>query len=229
MNRKEMTQQVVNGYSHLKGTFIRRYTTYAKRMMWALGIGILVTVCVSMMSGFTKDCSDIRDSVLRLHILANSDSEQDQTLKLQVRDRILKETEDLFNNTTSVLNAQEQAAQNIRKIIDIAEDEVQKQGFDYKVDAQVCNQFFDTRVYENFSLPAGHYNALRITIGEAKGHNWWCVLYPPMCLPGAMPQEELQDSDLTSSQCDIIEKPETYQVEFAIVELWEKLKMTFEK
>ena len=88
--------------------------------------------------------------------------------------------------------------------------------------------FFDTRMNDQFRLPAGRYDAVRITIGEAKGHNWWCVLYPPMCLPGAMPKEELE-AVMEPGEADIIERPEKYEVKFAVVELWEKFKNLFER
>lgn len=200
--------------------------TYGK-MMLALGIGLLVSICVSIMTGFTSDCAQIRESMLRLHILANSDTAEDQALKIKVRDRILEETGDLFVCDGSVEDAKQQAEEHLDDITRIAEEEIRKQGYDYSVKAELCNMFFETRQYEQFSLPAGRYDALRITIGAAEGHNWWCVLYPPLCLPAAMPEEELKNANLTQEQTQIIEQPQEYKVEFAVVELWEKLKNTF--
>ena len=193
-------------------------------LLWmSLCMGLFLAVCVQLVGGFFEDCGGIRENVLRLHILANSDTQADQQLKLDVRDRILEETEDLFYQVDSAASARETAAQHLDEISRIAQQEVERQGYDYPVKAQVCRMFFDTRNYQDFSLPAGQYDAVRITIGEAKGHNWWCVLYPPLCLPAAMPEEELESS-LTQSQADIIEHPQQYQVRFALVELWEKLK-----
>lgn len=197
-----------------------------KRWIVALGVGLLAAICVGFFTGFAQDCREIRESVLRLHILANSDSEEDQALKLKVRDRILEESGMLFDQIDSVQDAKALAEQNAEQIAEIARDEIQKQGYDYTVKVEVCNMFFDTRNYDSFSLPAGHYDALRVTIGEAKGHNWWCVLYPPMCLPGAMPREELEGK-MTAKEAEIIEQSENYQVEFAVIELWEKVKNLF--
>lgn len=198
-----------------------------KKLFVSVGIGLLIAICASFMSGFAKECVQIRESVLRLHILANSDSQEDQALKLSVRDRILAQTQDLFYQVTSTEDAKETAQENLEKIIAIAQREIARQGYDYQVNAEVCNMFFDTRVYDNFSLPAGRYDAVRITIGEAKGKNWWCVLYPPMCLPCAMPESELEEN-LTSQQAEIIEKPQHYKVQFAVIEIWEKIKNLFQ-
>lgn len=200
------------------------YKLSVKPVLIAMGIGLFAAICFALMSGFVSDCDDIRESVLRLHILANSDTEEDQNLKLAVRDKILSETENIFYTTSSVGDAKEKASKSIAQIEQIAQQELSAQGYDYTVKAEVCNMFFDTRVYQNFSLPAGHYDALRITIGQAKGHNWWCVLYPPMCLPSAMPKEELKKSGLSAEQENIIEKPQEYKVEFAVVEVFEKIK-----
>lgn len=198
-----------------------------KKLFVSVGIGLLIAICASFMSGFAKECVQIRESVLRLHILANSDSQEDQALKLSVRDRILAQTQDLFYQVTSTEDAKETAQENLEKIIAIAQREIARQGYDYQVNAEVCNMFFDTRVYDNFSLPAGRYDAVRITIGEAKGKNWWCVLYPPMCLPCAMPESELEEN-LTPQQAEIIEKPQHYKVQFAVIEIWEKIKNLFQ-
>ncbi|MGI5958383.1 MAG: stage II sporulation protein R [Massiliimalia sp.] len=196
------------------------------KLLWiSICMGLFLAVSIQLIGDFFGDCGEIRESVLRLHILANSDTQKDQQLKLDVRDRILEETEDLFNQIDSVNSAKQTAEEHLEEITAIAQQEVWRQGYDYPVKTQVCRMFFDTRNYENFSLPAGQYDAVRITIGEAKGHNWWCVLYPPLCLPAAMPEEELE-SDLTPRQADMIEHPEHYQVRFAVVELWEKLKIS---
>lgn len=199
-----------------------------KKVLAALSIGLFFSILMTSMTDFMTDCGQIRENVLRLHILANSDTDEDQNLKLAVRDRILETTGSLFYNMDSTEDAKETALENLDLILEAAREEIASQGYDYTVNAEVCNMFFDTRIYDQFRLPAGRYDAVRITIGEAKGHNWWCVLYPPMCLPGAMPKEELE-AVMEPGEADIIERPEKYEVKFAVVELWEKFKNLFER
>lgn len=194
-----------------------------KKWIAAVCIGLTAAVVLQFSTGFAAECAQIRENVLRLHILANSDSEEDQTLKLKVRDRVLEETEELFYQADNLAAAKQSARQNLEEIRLAAEEEVERQGYDYPVKAEVVNMFFDTRVYEEFTLPAGHYDAVRITIGEAAGHNWWCMLYPSVCLPCATPRQELEEN-FTPEQADIVEKPQEYEIQFAVVELWEKLK-----
>ena len=196
------------------------------RWIKAVAIGLLVAISVQFMTGFAADCGEIRDKVLRLHILANSDTQEDQDLKLAVRDRILEESGTLFNCLDSKEAAEQSVDENLEQIEEIAADEIEKQGYDYPVKAERVRMFFDTRVYETFTLPAGQYDAVRVTIGKAEGHNWWCVLYPMLCLPAAQPQEELEQN-FTESQADMIENAEDYQVEFATVEIIEKIKNWF--
>lgn len=196
------------------------------RWIKAAAIGLLVAISVQFMTGFAADCGEIRNKVLRLHILANSDTQEDQDLKLAVRDRILEESGTLFNCLDSKEEAEQSVDENLEQIEEIAADEIERQGYDYPVKAERVRMFFDTRVYETFTLPAGQYDAVRVTIGEAEGHNWWCVLYPMLCLPAAQPQEELEQN-FTESQADMIENAEDYQVEFATVEIIEKIKNWF--
>ena len=124
---------------------------------------------------------DIADSVLRLHIIANSDSDFDQNLKLKVRDRILKETENLFKTAKSAQEAEITARKNSELICQIARDEITSQGFDYPVAVELGEEAFPTKVYGGIALPCGKYTAVRVKIGEANGKNWWCVMYPPLC------------------------------------------------
>lgn len=196
-----------------------------KKIEKALLFGLILSILVGSFSAFASDCSTIRESVLRLHILANSDSDEDQALKLKVRDRILEETGDLFENASNLENAESSAANSLELVRSIAEDEVRKQGYDYPVRAELCNMFFETRQYDDITMPAGRYDAVRITIGEAKGHNWWCVLYPPMCIPAAQPKQELGDV-LTEDGMEVVTSKPKYEVRFACVELFERIKET---
>lgn len=186
----------------------------------ALALGLIATIALSCIS-FSAECENIREDVLRLHILANSDSAQDQQLKIAVRDEILKISGDIFDNCKSVADAQNAANQKMPQIIRTAQDTVKNQGYNYKVTASLAKTYFDTRHYDDYTLPAGVYNALRVVIGSGNGHNWWCVMYPSLCLPTACDNYE---TSLDENERDIVENYQKYEIKFKSVEIFEWLK-----
>lgn len=193
-----------------------------KKLNIALIIGFVFTLAVCNISSFAKSYDNLKNDVVRLHILANSDSEEDQALKLKVRDKILETSGDYFSESASVVETEKIIEQRMSELQQIAQQEVYDNGYDYKVSCKLVNMYFDERQYDNFSLPAGNYDAFRITIGDAKGHNWWCVMYPPLCIPAAMDETEFEDM-FTDEEVDMITNPGKYKVKFKIVELYEKL------
>lgn len=193
-----------------------------KRLEAALFVGVVFSILLSSFGSFGKQCEEIQDGVLRLHILANSDSEEDQRLKLQVRDAILARSEELFRNAASKSEAEEAAAFHLDAIEAAALEEIRRQGCDAPVSVRLVNRFFDTRVYEDFTMPAGRYDAVQVEIGSGGGRNWWCVMFPPMCLPAAMEQPSLP---LEEQILDLGEPPR-YKPAFAVVELVEELRET---
>lgn len=182
-------------------------------------LAVIASIFTVNMSAFARECRAVRESTLRLHIIANSDSDEDQALKLKIRDRILSETGYLFSAAGSKDSAIESAKEHMDFIISIARDEVIKNGYDYEVSAEITEMFFETKVYGDTRMPAGRYNALRITVGEAAGKNWWCVLFPPLCLPECTKT----GSDYSELQPVSGENAE-YEVKFYIVELYERIK-----
>lgn len=196
----------------------------AGRLLAALAAGLLLTVAVSSVSAFASDCEGIRRSVLRLHILANSDSEADQALKLYVRDRILELDETIFGSAEDLSGAEENARRALPLIEEAANAALRQRGSGDTAHAELTHMYFTTREYDTFTLPAGYYDAVRVTIGEGKGHNWWCVLYPPLCLPAAESETELSDV-LTEEQAAIVSGGERYEFKFAAVELYEEVKL----
>ena len=184
---------------------------------------VTVFLLVFNIAGFEANCNHIRQNVLRLHILANSDSAEDQALKLKVRDAVLTAAENVFENCESEQQAEEAARQNIEKIKDVARKTIAESGYDYEVEAKVCNMWFENRVYDNFTLPAGNYEAVRVEIGKAEGKNWWCVMFPSVCLPSAEANKGL-DSALTKEETEMCEKPENYVVKFKVVEIFERCR-----
>lgn len=192
-----------------------------KRFEIAMVLGFALSVALTGVLSFASDCSAVRDEVLRLHILANSDSEADQALKLKVRDRVLAETGELFSKAESLETAQTLARDNLQRIEAFARDEVAKNGFDYDVTAGLCRMYFETRQYDSYTLPAGMYDAVRVEIGNGEGKNWWCVMFPPICLGSAIDPDELEKV-LSENGEDVITGTQKYKAKFYIVELFER-------
>ena len=145
-----------------------------------------------------------------------------------MRDRILQETDSLFYLSDSLETAEEKAQESLPRIEEIARDELLKWGCNDEVQAELTHMFFDTRVYEDFTMPAGYYDAVRVTIGDAKGHNWWCVLYPALCVPAASEDGEAALArTLTEGEREIVESKPEYEVRFYAVELFERVKDFF--
>lgn len=197
--------------------------------MKRLEISVLIAFVFSVLLSITAlntECAEIRSSVLRLHVLANSDSEQDQALKLKVRDRLLKVSEDLYSHAETKEEAVRETNANLTLLQKEAQKVVASNGFDYPVSVALENTYFTTRSYGDITLPAGNYQALRVVIGEGEGHNWWCVMFPPLCISAAS-EDEVQLSDvLSAEQMELVES-DGYEVRFKCVELYEELMNYF--
>ncbi len=189
--------------------------------------GLLLSIFISNAFSFVRDGQSLdrlRGSVLRLHILADSDSEEDQALKLLVRDELLRNSGEIFGDADSLEEAEAAAAEKLPEITALAEKTLRSHGCSDKVTAEIADVDFDERVYGDITMPAGTYRALRIKIGKAEGHNWWCVLYPPLCLPAAREvkdDKEAEEEFFDEKEQDIIYHPKKYRLRFAI---WDKIK-----
>ncbi len=161
---------------------------------------------------------DISNKVLRLHILANSDSAEDQDLKLRLKNYLLENTSDLFVGETIEENI-EIAKNNTSYIEEICNSFIRSQGYDYNAFVSVEKEFFSTRVYDDFTLPAGNYNAVKIELGEGTGHNWWCIIFPSVCLSAC---SESMDDYLTDEEMELVSSG--YTPKFKLIEIYEKLK-----
>ena len=191
----------------------------------ALLSALLLTGVVSMGAQ-----AGLADRVVRLHVLANSDSEEDQALKLQVRDQVLSQAEQLLTGTADRAEAEIRLRESLPELEAIAEETVRANGYDYAVTAELEDTAFPTKEYDGFSLPAGEYLALRILIGEGAGQNWWCVVFPPLCTAASadVPETALA-AGLTEDQVSLMtEEDGGYQLKFKAVELWERLKAALE-
>ena len=192
-----------------------------KKIRISLIFGLICAICLSFFN-FNLLCDDLRQNVLRLHIIANSDSEADQALKLKIRDAILSETGSLFANSQSLEEANLKTEQHLKNFEDIANRVINESGFCYDATVSLGERFFETRHYENFTLPAGKYRSLIINLGESKGKNWWWVIYPTVCLPAA--SGDLRDT-VNNKSAHIAEHSERYIIRFKIVEIFEKIKL----
>ena len=195
-----------------------------RALILTITLGFLLAIFLDSFSVFHQECAQIREDVLRLHVLANSDSEEDQALKLAVRDKILADTGEIFNQADNQTDARAVAIANLSVVEEAAHEALREAGADTAVHAEVVRMFFDTRVYDGFTMPAGWYDALRVIIGEGKGHNWWCVLYPPLCIPAA---EKLPEDVFSDEERALLESEPKYEARFFLVELFEKIKEWF--
>lgn len=187
----------------------------------AVVVGLLCAIFASM-AHFEAACADLRQNVLRLHIIANSDSEEDQAVKLLVRDKILEESTDIFAGETDLKRAEEKAAERLNEFCETAEKVLRENGFSYGASAEIGDSYFETREYEDFTLPAGNYRSLIIRLGKAQGKNWWCVIFPAVCVPAAT-DASLSDSTRDTS-AQIAEHPQKYVMRFKTVEIYEDIK-----
>ena len=142
---------------------------------------LFLYVFISAQSYVNAVSENISNAVFRLHVLANSDSEEDQSLKIKVRDELLKYMNSISSNCTTKEEAISVAESHKEEFQKIAENTIKENGYDYSVKINIGNFYFTTKNYGDISLPAGLYDALRVEIGEAKGQNWWCVMFPSLC------------------------------------------------
>ena len=189
------------------------------------------TVLISVATFFTLNAliptaadTEIYDSCVRLHVIANSNSESDQELKLKVRDKVLElvsayEAETKEESLTKIENDK-------NKLIEAAKSVIEENGYTYDVDVEIGLEAYPTRHYEDFSLPAGEYTSVRVRIGDGKGENWWCVLYPPLCNYGALAYDNdaYTDVGLTKDQYSLITGASgDYKVKFKLIEVASQL------
>lgn len=204
---------------------MKKYTNFI------LGGGLILSILISNAAAVIRDgmrLEKLRNSVLRLHILAESDSEYDQSLKLMVRDGLLEMG--LFTESNSLKEAEKTVSENLSEIEKAAESILRAEGCELPVTAELADVVFDERVYGDITMPAGEYRALRVKIGSAQGKNWWCVMYPPLCIPAACEEissAEKIDEDKSAEvlfdddELDILYHPKKYEIRFAI---WDKIK-----
>ena len=178
---------------------------------------LIITLLISVMP--TDAEANIYEDTIRLHILANSDSREDQELKIVVRDGILKEFGERLRLAGSFDKAEELCERLIPEIKEYAEGIIKDAGYGYEVNIKLGEEWYETRDYDGFSLPCGYYTSLRILIGEGEGKNWWCVMYPPLCTELATESAPADDGliDYTKEEMILISSGK-YNIKFKILE-----------
>lgn len=182
---------------------------------------LILTVFFSALTPVISTAENISDKVLRLHILANSDSTYDQNIKLGLKNYFLENTSSLFNADSLDENLKK-ANENKDYIEDICNEYLKQ--YNQCASVSVVKEYFSTRVYDDFTLPAGYYNSIKIEIGEGNGHNWWCIVFPSVCLSSCSTS---MNDYLTEDEMELLESG--YTPKFKVIEIYEKIKGRLEK
>ena len=175
---------------------------------------------------FTASAEALKEDVVRLHILANSDSSIDQEVKLKVRDALLKTNASILSSSVTTENARDHFEDSKKILLKTAKNTLKENGFDYDVKITLQEEYFETRAYGDLTFPAGQYTALKVILGEGEGKNWWCVMFPPLCSPaadGVEVNENITDY-LSQNGEKIITSGDKYIVKFKLLEIYEELK-----
>ena len=206
-----------------------KHTSFTHKLRrWEAALLLGVALAALLGAVLDRQQQDLAGRLVRLHVLANSDSPQDQALKLQVRDAVLAEAQGLIPDSATPGQARAALAEALPQLAQAGADAVAAAGYDYPVTASLEDGvWFPTRTYSDFALPAGAYTALRLSIGAGEGQNWWCVVFPPLCL-GSVSETVNQTAAQTGLDEEqtalIIGDGQGYVVKFKLMELVEEAK-----
>lgn len=199
----------------------KEHTRKRRLLGKALVCGFVLAALCSFFP-FAAACGQLPRDVVRLHVVANSNGAEDQAVKLLVRDAVLEEAARWYQGAGSMEEASSQLCTHLQSIAGAARQVLREQGAGYSATAQMTEMYFPTRDYGDFRLPAGRYRTLRVTLGEGAGKNWWCVVFPSLCLPAATQEEALLT--LPEGERQVVEGGRDVQVKLKAVELWESLR-----
>ena len=212
-------------------TILSTFSPKHTMIIVSLIIGIFITMMFGIYSNRVQ--KDLAGNLLRLHIVANSDTTEDQELKLKVRDAIIKEMSSKFNLSNNISETKKIAKANIFNVEGIAKNIIAQNDKDYSVKVSLANVYFPTKYYGDIALPPGNYDALRVEIGDSKGKNWWCVLFPPLCFvdatSGKLPESSKQKlkTTLSKNEYELISNTSRNEslpvkIKFKSVEIWQQ-------
>ena len=190
-------------------------------------VGICLILAAFVWCGtLIADRERLNEELIRLHVVANSDSEEDQNIKLQVRDAVTASLQRELENVADVEAAKNYLQENLPKIQEIANDTLKAVGFDGEAVVTLCKEAFDTRYYDTFQLPAGVYESLRIVIGKGEGHNWWCVVFPSLCIPATTEgfEDAAVGAGFPKTLSAALTGEEEYEVRFYLLDALGKLE-----
>lgn len=205
-------------------TAVKQHVYQLRTVEIALMVGLAIFLGSGVLALRTQD--ELADKVVRLHVLANSDSEEDQALKLKVRDVVLERATAILEQSADRREAESRLRGELLELERIAAEEIAAEGYNYPVTVELENTDFPTKEYDGFTLPAGEYLALRVIIGEGQGQNWWCVVFPPLCTAASadVPASALAAGFSEEEVTLITEENQGYVLKFKAVEWWETLK-----
>ena len=205
-------------------TAVKQHVYQLRTVEIALMVGLAIFLGSGVLALRTQD--ELADKVVRLHVLANSDSEEDQALKLKVRDVVLERATAILEQSADRREAESRLRGELWELERIAAEEIAAEGYNYPVTVELENTDFPTKEYDGFTLPAGEYLALRVIIGEGQGQNWWCVVFPPLCTAASadVPASALAAGFSEEEVNLITEENQGYVLKFKAVEWWETLK-----
>ena len=187
-------------------------------------VAAALALIICLLSGFNEfsdDCETVRENTVRLRIVANSDSEFDQDLKLEIRDALTKQFQDVFAEAETKAEAETAAAIALDEFEETANRILKKAGADYSASAELTDRYFDTTDYGEFMLPAGTYSTVQLTLGEGKGKNWFCIAFPPLCISASSSDEAQLEAYLDDNGWKFASKKSGYVLKFKLIELIE--------
>lgn len=198
------------------------------RIFLASLIIALILYCAFSVTYFASVSGEIRESVVRLHILADSNSEIDQQVKLKVRDALLTKNTELLSGKVTPENAEEYFENSKEELEKCANEVLKENGFNYKAKITLGKEYYTTRVYEDLTFPAGTYTSVKVVLGSGQGQNWWCVMFPPLCVPAATGDITTDDGVnleeyLNEDGERLVSSKGKFKVGFKVLEIYEKL------
>ena len=201
----------------MDGVFMKKIAKVLSLLMAAT----VITFCISVVA----DRQQLNTDIIRLHVVAQSDSQQDQDVKLQVRDAVMQNLQLKMADIQDSLEAEEFLSGHLQELETVANAVLAQCGVDYTASVTLESEAFDTRHYDTFSLPSGVYRSLRIRLGEARGKNWWCVVFPSLCMQASSTQEDM--SVFSDTLTDTIERKEGYELRFFLLDWLGNLEKIF--
>ena len=196
-----------------------RISLFRKNLITKALIGGFIIAAVFSFVCYDSNCKNLEDKVLRLHVKANSDSAEDQQIKLAVKDKVFTFVCDISEDCNSITSAEGVITANLDLISSVANEYLDYIGADYRAKVYIDNSFFGTKDYGSFALPAGRYKALRVDLGRAEGENWWCAVYPSLCVSSSAKFDDFSDNEVKI----ITKESSAYEIRFKFYEIYRRL------